>query len=259
MFWWVERVVWHPLWLWAAVGVVSAPPLYALLREVVWHRITALEFGLGLTVVFSIWAAIEAFWGEPAGLVLLVYLVLAAVYVVVTCNRIARISDRPVMERELQRAEAAARRDPSNAAAKAYMGELYLRMGNAEEALRQFGEATRLSPQPYYESRLREAGQALRASQGGEVRCRVCGSMNPAGAMLCKKCGGSVAGFGFVSERVGLTYLGRPRWSAGLMVVPVAALSVLAGGLHPLLALAIMGGVSVALVVRLGKIVRGQA
>ncbi len=254
---WALGAIWHPLWLWAGAGAVSAAPLYALLREVVSRRISAFEFGLGLGALLSIWAAIQAFWGQPAGLVLLAYLVLAAGYVLVMCNRVASLSDRRVVERELRRAEIAVRRDATNAAARAYMGELHLRLGNAAEAVKELAEAVRLAPLPHYEGKLKEAVEAQRTQQVGQVRCRVCGTINPVGAMLCSKCGTTVAGLGFLAERVGVTYLGKPRWSAGLIFVPLLALSVGVGRLHPLLALGIMGVLSLACAVTVARLLRG--
>ncbi len=255
---WAMRFIWHPVWFWIGAGVVSAPALYTLLREVVYRRTTVLEFGLGVAVILGAWAAIQALWEQPAGLVMAGYLVIAGAYIVVMCNRIASLSDRPMVERELRRAQAAAQRDPTNAAARAYLGELCLRLGRPEEAVEHLGEAVRIAPLPHYGSMLKEANEAVRASREGQVRCRVCGALNPVSNMLCSQCGATVAGFGFLAERVGLTYLGKPRWAAGLVFVPVTALALLVGKLHPMVAVGVTGAMSVAFVVQANRLISGQ-
>jgi len=214
-------------WLFACPGLGLG--LFFLMREVLEHRLTAWEFTFGAAMLFLLVAGAWRGKGTPVAPILMAGVWLSSLYIALTALRLARMSDRPILERELLRAQRALMYDPQNPAARTYLGELYVKLGRLEEGIRELEEAVRLRAGQTARATLEKALEIKRARETGMYPCPLCQHLNPLASSTCVRCGAIFSEIGFLAEEMGLIYRGRPRWLALLLFLPLIALGVTMG------------------------------
>lgn len=130
------------------------------------------------------------FWGSVLG-VLLGCTLLFGIVVWWALKRVSASQMRRYLdEQEIARYKATIERDPRNAGAHSYLGDVYLRMKRYDDAIREFEIALELDPTSRSDRyKLKKAREAKQQAEAHGIVCPRCRKINPRTVGKCIQCG----------------------------------------------------------------------
>ena len=179
---------------------------YWIITSWIDRRLSAVEAMtlLSAVVVVTIFLVAYVVQNSMAILIVLLLVVGSLVYAMTLYSRAAdRRLHQHFDEEDIKKYLAALEFDPKNVAAHSLLADTYRRQGRLEEALAEYREAVRLSPdlqhERYWIDRLmimierKEQGQSLHYQEAvQETPCPACGALVPPEVDRCQECGAYV-------------------------------------------------------------------